>query len=184
MAPGVYTAGDVEDSMEFQEELVSLLPRLRRHALARVGHRAEADDLVQAACERALQSRHQWNPGTRLDAWVLTILNHLCIDAARRRESRGTEAPMEVLDEIADVRWSKRIEASIALEQVLAVLQALPDPMRAVLSLVAIDGLSYQEAAGVLQVPVGTVMSRLSRARLELMRRLGVGGGELSAAMS
>lgn len=165
--------------MSFEDDLIALLPRLRRHALARTGHLAEADDLVQAACERALQARRQWREGTRLDAWVLTILNNVCIDHARRRQTRGTEAPMEELDAVPDTNWSRSVEARITLEQVLGVLAELPDAMRAVLSLVAVEGLTYEEASNILKVPIGTVMSRLSRARIELMRRLGSDGGQV-----
>lgn len=156
----------------FQTELVALLPRLRRFGLATCQDAAEADDLVQAAVEKALRSRSQWQPGTRLDSWMFRIMQNLWIDQQRARKSRGIAEDPDVLEQLPDRDWDQDVEAKMTLERVLAVMRALPDAMRSVLALVTIDGLSYQEAAAVLEVPIGTVMSRLARARAELMKRL------------
>jgi RNA polymerase sigma-70 factor, ECF subfamily len=156
----------------FRRELTELLPRLRRFALALTCDATEADDLVQAGCEKALRSSSQWQPGTRLDSWMYRIMQNHWIDHTRSRASRGPAVEPEVLDALPDEDFDRRMEARLTLERVTEVMRALPDTMRSVLALVTVEGLSYQEAATVLNVPVGTVMSRLARARIELMRRL------------
>lgn len=161
-------------SDSFQTELVALLPRLRRFGLATCCDAAEADDLVQAAVEKALRSRAQWQPGTRLDSWMFRIMQNQWIDQQRARKSRGIAEDPDVLEQIPDRDWDGEVEAKMTLDRVMTVMRTLPDAMRAVLALVTIDGLSYQEAAETLEVPIGTVMSRLARARAELMKRLAV----------
>lgn len=156
----------------FRQDLIALLPRLRRFALTLTGQWSEADDLVQVACEKALASASQWQDGTRLDSWMYRIMQNHWIDQTRAHKRHGIEADPELLEQIPDELWARRIEAQITLERVVAVMQELPEAMRVVLALVSVEGLSYQDAAQVLEVPTGTVMSRLSRARAELMRRL------------
>lgn len=156
----------------FRKELVDLLPRLRRFALALTCNGSDADDLLQAACEKALANADQWQVGTRMDSWMYRIMQNHWIDQARARKSRGTEADPDTLDTVPDELWARRVEAQITLTRVTEVMQTLPENMRLVLALVTVEGLSYQEASSVIGVPVGTVMSRLARARLELMRRL------------
>lgn len=160
-------------SADFKTELVALLPRLRRYALAKVGNPDEADDLVQAALERAWKAQDRWIPGTRMDSWLFSIMHNLRIDHIRAAAVRGIQEGADALELIPDLGWSRRVEASVTLEQVAQTMRQLPEAMREVLALVPIEGLSYQEAADVLGIPVGTVMSRLARARAELMRRLG-----------
>lgn len=157
----------------FQIELIALLPRLRRFGLVTCQDAAEADDLVQAAVEKALRSRHQWQPGTRLDSWMYRIMQNLWIDQQRARKLRGTVDDPDLLEQLPDdTDWDRSMEAQMTLDRVMTVMRTLPDAMRRVLALVTIDGLSYQEAATSLEVPIGTVMSRLARARAELMKRL------------
>lgn len=163
-------------SDEFRAELLSLLPRLRRYALVKTGTPEQADDLVQATCERAWRARDQWRPGERMDYWTFRIMKNLYIDEVRSASVRGTDVGPEALEEIPDHRWARRVEGSMTLAQVWEAMQQLPAPMREVLALVPIEGLSYREAAAVLDVPVGTVMSRLARARAELMSRLNFTG--------
>lgn len=159
-------------SEAFKTQLVSLLPRLRRHALARTGTVHAADDLLQATCERAWKCRDQLQPGTRLDGWMFTIMGNLHIDEIRAVARRGIAADPDLLDRLADDAWQRRIEGSLALRKVLAAMQELPMAMREILALVTVDGLSYREAADTLGIPLGTVMSRLARARMELLRRM------------
>lgn len=157
----------------FRSDLVALLPRLRRFAWALVGHPAAADDLVQAACIRALSSAAQWQPGTRLDSWMFRILQNLWIDERRRRVDNATEAIGEDIDGLADEHdLETHMVAKLTLERVLTAMETLPEQARVLIALVSIDGLSYKEAADVLELPLGTVMSRLSRARLALRRAL------------
>jgi RNA polymerase sigma-70 factor (ECF subfamily) len=153
----------------FRAGLIALLPRLRRFALGLTADPHQADDLVQMACERALARREQWQPGTRLDSWTFKIVQNLWIDQLR---ARHPQADMEELEQVPDHDWQNRIEARLTLEQVMQAMQRLSPPARAVLSCVCVEGLSYQEAAQLLAVPIGTVMSRLARARAALLREL------------
>lgn len=153
---------------DVREELVALLPRLRRFAHGLSGQREDADDLVQEACERALSRSEQWTPGTRLDSWMYRIIQNLWYDRLRSRRVRGEVVDETALDQQADEQAHHRPEQRQALAEVSRRLQALRPEHREVVVLVCVEELSYKEAADVLQVPVGTVMSRLARARLQL----------------
>ncbi len=163
-------------SVRFSDQLIAVLPRLRRFARGLSGAAAEADDLVQAACERALARAHQFEEGTRFDSWMFRIVQTIWIDQLRAREVRKEDgdAAEERLGSDAPVR---RIEARLALAEVRQAVQLLPPDQRTVLMLVTVEGLSYKEAAAVADVPVGTIMSRLARARTALQRQLDAGGG-------
>ena len=146
-----------------KSELAALTPRLRRFAWALTGSRDEGDDLVQACLAKALASLGQFERGTRLDAWTFRI------HRLRARARRPTVYDPEAVEALSDGGAAARgAEARVALAQARAAMAALPDDQREALALVAIEGLSYREAAGILGVPVGTVMSRLSRARARL----------------
>ncbi len=147
--------------------MVALLPRLRRFAFGLTGSMDEADDLVQTTCERALSRLHQWQPGTRLDSWLYRIAQTQWIDQARVRKNRGDPVEPEVLDRLPAF-GGRSAEGEHTLARVSAAMDRLPEEQRLVLVLVSVEGLSYQEAAAVLEVPVGTVMSRLARARKRL----------------
>jgi RNA polymerase sigma-70 factor (ECF subfamily) len=154
---------------DVREELVALLPRLRRFAYAQTGSRESADELVQAACERALSRLDQFTPGTRLDSWMFRIIQTLWIDK-RRYAGRRPEASAKVIELMPfDARIHEQAEARADLAIVRDEVAKLPEEQRVVLALVAIEGQTYQQAAEVLGVPVGTVMSRLSRARRRLV---------------
>ncbi len=158
----------------FAEDLVALLPRLRRFALSLTGSVAEADDLVQAACERALRARDQWEPGTRLDSWVYRIIRNLWIDAIRKRRTEGV---IEAIDEATSVEGEdgRRVaETALTLTEVSVAVGELPEEQRTVLLLVCTEERSYQEAADMLGVPIGTVMSRLARGRRSLAERFNI----------
>lgn len=163
----------------FRTELIALLPRLRRFALGLTADSAEADDLVQAGCERALLKRSQWQEGTRLDSWMYRLMQNLWIDQLRARRPMADLDDGE-LEQLPGADWQAGLEARMTLEQVLAAMQKLPPAMRAVLSLVCVEGFSYQDAAAALEVPIGTVMSRLARARVALHAIL---GGQADAAV-
>ena len=156
----------------FQREIVDLLPRLRRLGRALARDPADADDLVQAAVERALARRDQWTPGTRLDSWVFRIMKNTWIDETRSRARRGRvfvgeEMGASVADGAAEASHA-RLEA----REAAAAMEALPDEQRLAVALVLVDGLSYREAADVLEVPMGTLTSRLVRGRQALQARL------------
>lgn len=157
------------DNPDFPDQLVSLLPRMRRFALSLTSNMDKADDLVQAACERALSRKHQWQPGTRLDSWMFKIIHRLMIDNAKSMRERKPHIALEEERFIATaINGMKKLEAKLRLQQVATAMQKLKDSDRLVISLVCIDGMSYKHAAETLQVPVGTVMSRLARARKKL----------------
>ena len=163
-------------SARFGDQLIAVLPRLRRFARGLTGAAAEADDLVQAACERALAREHQFEEGTRFDSWMFRIVQTIWIDQLRARDVRKEDGDVaeERLGSDAPVR---RIEARLALAEVRLAVERLPAEQRSVLMLVTVEGLSYKEAAAVADVPVGTIMSRLARARIALQRQLDAGGG-------
>ena len=157
---------------DVRQEMVALLPRLRRFAYAQTGSREAADDLVQAACERALDRLDQFAPGTRLDSWMFRIMQTIWIDRMRYA-SRRPRASAEVMDTLPfDARIHEQAVARAELAIVRAEVAKLPEEQRIALALVAIDGRSYQEAADTLGVPIGTIMSRLSRARRKLVEAL------------
>lgn len=149
----------------FYTELVTEIPYLRRYAraLSRSARSDEADDLVQACLERALLKVHAWQPGTNLRAWLFTILHNLFISELRRR--RPLYVPMPERLSVHEAATAVRPEAYLELEAVEQALQRLPVEQREVILLVGVEGLSYEETAQVLGVPVGTVRSRLSRGR-------------------
>ena len=160
----------------FSEQLVASLPRLRRFARGLTGTVAQADDLVQSACERALTRRHQYQEGTRFDSWMFRIVQTIWIDHLRSRDVRKEEAEIED-DKFGTDEPQRRAEARLALEEVRRAATRLPPEQRAALMLVTVDGFSYKEAAEIAQVPVGTIMSRLARARVALTAILEQGGG-------
>lgn len=163
-------------SASFNDQLVAVLPRLRRFARGLTGSVAEADDLVQAACERALTREHQFQEGTRFDSWMFRMVQTIWIDQIRSRAVRKEEPEAEA-ERIGTTESMRRAEARLALAEVGRALEQLPPEQRAALVLVTVDGLSYKEAAVVAEVPVGTIMSRLARARLALQAKLDSGGG-------
>lgn len=161
----------------FSDRLIAVLPRLRRFARGLTGIASEADDLVQAACERALARQHQFQEGTRFDSWMYRIVQTIWIDQVRARGVRkeDSEAADEQLGTDAPVR---RIEARLALNEVRRAVGRLPSDQRTTLMLVTVEGLSYKEAAAVVGVPVGTIMSRLARARVALQQVLASGSAD------
>lgn len=156
---------------DVREELVALLPRLRRFAHGLTSHREDADDLVQEACERALTRIELWTPGTRLDSWMYRIIQNLWYDRLRSRRVRGETVDESLLEQQADEQAHHLPERRDALSEVSRRLQELRPEHREVVMLVCVEEHSYKEAADILQVPVGTVMSRLARARLLLQEQ-------------
>ena len=163
----------MDSSQAFESGLTELLPRLRRfaHSLSRNG--ADADDLTQATVERALRSRDQWEPGTRLDSWLYRIMRNLWIDTVRARGRKEKhEAPEEEAFGIGeDPRQA--IEASLELTRAMAAMEKLPDEQREIVALILIEGFGYREVSEMLDLPIGTVSSRLVRGRTALLAMLG-----------
>jgi RNA polymerase sigma-70 factor, ECF subfamily len=158
-------------SDQFADQLIAVLPRLRRFARGLSRSVTDADDLVQAACERALARRHQFQEGTRFDSWMFRIVQTIWIDQVRARDVRKENG--DVAEErLGSDEPVRRVEARLALDEVRRAVHRLSPDQRTALLLVTVEGLSYKEAAEVMQVPVGTIMSRLARARLALQLQL------------
>lgn len=155
----------------FEDEMLALLPRLRRFARALARDATDADDLCQIAIEKALLAKASWQPGTRMDSWMYRIMRNAWIDTARAR-SRASQT--FVAEEAGlGVGVESEAEARIALNDVDRAMARLPDEQREVIALVLVEGLAYKEAADVLDIPMGTLTSRLSRGRQALMAELG-----------
>lgn len=156
------------------DQLIALLPRLRRFALALCRSGDKADDLVQQACERALASADRFQPGTRFDAWMFRILRNLWIDDIRRRKTAGVQDDIDDRHDLVGSSGEADVDAKLTLNDTAAAILKLPDDQRDVLMLVCVEEVSYREAAEVLDVPIGTVMSRLARARKALAEAVGI----------
>ncbi len=151
-------------------ELPSQLPRLWRFALRLTANPHDAEDLVQRACLRALEKRHQFVPGTTALSWLFSILHSIWLNELRARkiQNRYTASlPEELLETLVDPNGFDPVVNDLH-RQLLAAVDALPDAQRSVMLLVAAEGLSYHEVADTLGIPIGTVMSRLSRARITI----------------
>ncbi|MDX1540313.1 MAG: RNA polymerase sigma factor [Geminicoccaceae bacterium] len=151
-------------------EVAALIPNLRRYARVLVRDPDQADDLVQDCLERAITRYHSFTPGTNLRSWLFTILLNLVRSQARTNKRRGT---MVNIDEIRDVPGhTSPPEQPLTMRDLQAAFDTLPASFQEVIVLVGIEGMSYEEAADVVGIPVGTVRSRLSRARDQLRRAL------------
>lgn len=160
MRPGV-------DVAEFRRDLVSLLPKLRRFALTLTRNTADADDLVQEVCERAISRTHLWNKEGRLESWIYAMTRNLWIDEIRKRKVRagaGTVDAQEQNELSVEASGEKLVYAN----QLHKLILSMPEGLASVFVLVNVEGHSYKEAAEILKIPIGTVMSRLSTARMRL----------------
>jgi RNA polymerase sigma-70 factor (ECF subfamily) len=155
-----------------QRQIVELLPRLRRLARVLARDPVDADDLVQSTVERALIHQDQWRPGTRLDSWMFRIMKNAWIDESRSRTRRGKVFAPEEQGETIGMDGAAAMEARLAASDVEKVMARLPDEQRLAVALVLVDGLSYKQAAEVLEVPQGTLTSRLVRGRMALLAEL------------
>ena len=155
----------------FKDQLVELLPRLWRFGQSLTRSRDACEDLVQAACERALSRRHQWQAGSRLDSWMFSIMHSIWkneLRAQRVRLGNGSVDPETALTD----NGHHRMEMRLRTQEVARAIDMLSEDQRSVLFLVYVEGHSYLEASEILEIPLGTVMSRLSRARLSLADRM------------
>ena len=154
--------------MTIRDDIVAEVPRLRRYALVLLRNSTSADDLVQDVLERALSRLHLFQPGTNLRAWLFTIMHNLHVNQA----IRAAKGPKTGIDEDVAENYQTAVApaqtAGLTLRDMDRALNTLPDQQRAVVLLVGVEGLTYAETAAVLEVPVGTVMSRLARGRERL----------------
>lgn len=149
------------------------IPRLRRYARALAGDRERADDLVQDTLERAWGKFHLWQRGSDLRAWLFSIMHNVYVNGVRKSSAAPMLLPLE--DDALNVPVRAAQEDGLQVREVHAALACLPREQREVLLLVGLEEMRYEEVAKVLGVPLGTVMSRLSRGR-ERLRQIMAGG--------
>lgn len=149
--------------MDDGQRIVELIPRLRRYARALAGDRARADDLVQDTLERAWNKFHLWRPGSDLRAWLFTVMHNVYVNQVRSARSF-----VALEDEAVEMAVAGTQGAGIEVRDLERALALLPLEQREVLLLVALDDMSYAEVARTVGIPIGTVMSRLSRGREKL----------------
>jgi RNA polymerase sigma-70 factor (ECF subfamily) len=159
-----------EASQIIRREIETMLPRLRRFARNLTRDPAHADDLVQDGIERALRHAEQWNRAARFDSWMFRIVRNAWIDELR---TRGRRERLFAPEEAGEQVGIDPLEQEGTLLSVQAAFARLPDEQRQALSLVLVEGLSYKEAAAVLEIPIGTLTSRLARGREALQNLLG-----------
>jgi RNA polymerase sigma-70 factor (ECF subfamily) len=169
--PGAATPGsNPKERTRMGRDIVALLPRLRRFAAGLSGSVQEGDDIVQAACLRALERHYQWEPGTRLDSWMFRIIRNLWLDGRKSAWNRLVHSDDAAMTAAPGGSLEHEIEARNELALARKAIAALPPQQREVLMLVTVEGHSYEAAADTLGIPLGTVMSRLARARVAVAR--------------
>ncbi|MBC7150229.1 MAG: RNA polymerase sigma factor [Rhizobium sp.] len=160
--------GDISPgSGPFESDVLALLPQLRRYSRSLARSEAEGDDLLQDCVEKALTNRRHWR-GVNLKAWTYAIMTNLY----RNRYRRNARHPAVSIDEAAGLPAAEIHSDPLERDRLVAALNSLPEENRAVLMLVTVEGYGYQEVADMLDLPIGTVMSRLSRARQRLRDQL------------
>lgn len=152
---------------DISRDLVNMLPKLRRFAMTLTRNAADADDLVQEACERAITRSHLWNGEGRLEGWVYAMTRNLWVDEIRKRKVRTGGGTVDA-SEHDELSVEPTAEKAIYAKQLHGMIQSMPEGLSSVFVLVNVEGHSYKEAAEILDIPIGTVMSRLSTARLRL----------------
>ncbi len=154
-------------------DFIQHIPRLRRYARALTGDRGRADDLVQDTLERALVKFHLWQPGSDLRAWMFTVMHNVYVNQVRANASA-------IITAIDDATVLPPVRATqndwLEVRDLQVALLRVPEEQREVLLMVGLEQMTYEETAGVLGIPIGTVMSRLSRAREKLRSLLASGG--------
>jgi len=151
---------------EFGRLLEREIPRMRRYARALTRNTAKADDLVQSGLVRALEKQHLWEPGSNLRAWLFTILHNQHVNDVRHALRQGSLGPVEDAESVW--RVEPAADASLQLADLQRAIDTLSHEQREVLLLVCLEGMRYEQVATILDIPVGTVRSRLSRARTTL----------------
>ncbi|MEO8485079.1 MAG: sigma-70 family RNA polymerase sigma factor [Betaproteobacteria bacterium] len=157
-----------------QPELVAAIPRLRRYARVLAGDAARADDLVQETLARAWEKRRLWQPGTDLRAWMFTIMHNVFVNQRNSAKREAANVSLDADTELSRSAWQVSVPPQqftrVELNELLRHVERLPVEQRETLLLAAVEEMKYEEIAMTLAVPVGTVMSRLSRAREKLRR--------------
>lgn len=162
---GTDTMGEPDTEQLIAEQI----PRLRRYARVLMSDPVRADDLVQDTLVRALSRSHLWQPGTDIRAWMFTILHNIHVNHQRQRYVRAEH--QELVDDQPEMASPASQEHNLQVRDLARALELLPEAQRQVVLLVGLEGMNYKKVAAVLEIPVGTVMSRLHRGR-ETLRRL------------
>ena len=174
-------AEEARDRVRFEEDALDLSDQVFRVARHLVGSREEAEDLMQETYARAFRSWRSFTPGTNMRAWLLRILTNLNIDRGRRQQRAPQMQPLEandyfLYDRLAEngdgISDEEQVVERLSQDDIVAALSAVPHDFRDVLVLVDLGDFSYADAAQILDIPVGTVMSRLHRGRRILKREL------------
>lgn len=153
------------EELDLRAEIVAVLPRLRRFCMALAKGQDAGDDLCQEAVTRALSRAELFTPGTRVDSWMYRIAQNIHIDRGRRVKTRGVEVDVDEAYALLGDDGRAIVEGRSDLDRAMAAMAALPDEQRTLMALVVLDGQSYRDAAEFLGIPIGTVMSRIARAR-------------------
>ncbi len=152
--------------------MIEMLPRLRRFAYGLCGDPHDADDLVQHTCQRAIDRFDNWRPGTSLENWMFAIARNAYLDLYRSRQVRADHAAAVRATTDGSLDGEGRAEHGVMIGEIVPLLGRMPEDQRTALLLALVEGLSYQEIADIQQVPVGTVTSRIGRARQTLQQAL------------
>lgn len=153
---------------QWRDDIIALLPRLRRYSFSLTGSAVDADDLLQNTIERALSRYDQFEQGTDLDKWMFRMCKNLWIDEWRSRQVRGDSVdPTDYRNE-PWIDGEDMIINKLRMSEVRSAMNELQDEQRVIIFLIAVEGYSYKEASVFLDIPIGTVMSRLARARKSL----------------
>lgn len=155
-----------------REQLVALLPRLKRYALSLTHSMPDAEDLLHSTIERALAKADQFEQGTDLDRWMFRICKNLWLDEWRSRKIREVEPLTDTVQNEAFVDGERQATATLELKELGHILSQLKDEHKEILLLIVVEGYSYKEVSEMLGIPIGTVMSRLARARTRLAAKL------------
>lgn len=162
---------ELTETARLRQDMIALLPRLRRFARTLTRSAAEADDLVQDVCLKALDKADQWDQSQPLDRWMFRIARNQWISELRKQKVRLGEGQIPA-EEASELRSIETGEAGVMAQSLNAQIAALPDELSSVLLVVTVEGYSYAEAAALFDIPTGTVMSRIHRARKLLAERL------------
>lgn len=162
---------------EIGRQLIGFLPNMRRFGYTLTRSQDSADDLVQAACEKALANATGFTPGTKFDSWMFRIMRNLWIDQIRKGRTAGPAEDIETQVDLVGTDGEREAHARMDLSDVSRAIATLPDDQREILLLVCAEDMSYKEVSELLGIPIGTVMSRLARARKKLVEGDGINAG-------
>lgn len=163
-------------------DLIAFLPNMRRFGYTLSRSATMADDLVQSACERALASAASFQPDSRFDAWIFRIMRNLWIDQVRRGRTAGPQDDISDRHDLVGADGEREVHFRLELAEVSRAIMELPEEQREILLLVCAEDMAYKEVAALLDLPIGTVMSRLARARRKLAEMQGIIPGDSRSA--